>query len=94
MACVTHNSPPIPNHSLTHRRRAVMCWHNHHANTSFSQVPFLASASSFRPRFSPNSSTRPSTNLKTGRIMMEDHELGVWPARMKMCFVPWHGGVS
>jgi hypothetical protein len=33
-------------------------------------------------------------DLKTGRIMLEDHELGVWPARMKMCFVPWHGGVS
>jgi hypothetical protein len=38
MACVTRDSSPIPNRSLTHRRRAVVCWHNHHANTSFSQT--------------------------------------------------------
>src|ERR1035441_5483123 len=60
MACVTRDSSPISNRSLTQRRRAVVCRHNHHASTSFSQAPFLVSASSFRPRFSPNSSTRPS----------------------------------
>ena len=36
MACVTRDSSPIPNRSLTQRRRAVMCWHNHQANTSLS----------------------------------------------------------
>ena len=45
MACVTLDSSPIPSRSLTQRRRAVVCWHNHHANTSFSQAPFRASAS-------------------------------------------------
>ena len=33
MACVTRDSSPIPNRSLTQRRRAVVCWHNHHAKS-------------------------------------------------------------
>jgi hypothetical protein len=44
MACVTRDSSPIPNRSLPQRRRAVVCWHNHHASASFSQAPFLVSA--------------------------------------------------
>jgi hypothetical protein len=28
MACVTRDSYPITNRSLTHRRRAVVCWHS------------------------------------------------------------------
>ena len=32
MACVTRDSSPIPNRLITHRRRAVVCWHKHHAN--------------------------------------------------------------
>jgi hypothetical protein len=35
MAC-TRDSSPISNRGLTHRRRAVVCRHSHHANTSFS----------------------------------------------------------
>jgi hypothetical protein len=60
MACVTRDSSPIPNRSLTHRHRAVVCWHNHHANTSFSQAPFLVSASC--PSASPSAANPRASN--------------------------------
>ena len=50
------------NYSLTHRRRAVVCWHSHHANTSFSQAPFLASA---RCRSSNSSAANPRASNRS-----------------------------
>jgi len=66
----TQNSA-IAKRSLTQRRRAVVCWHSHHANTSFSQDPFLTSAkcrSSNSPAANPRASNRSASASPCARL--------------------------